>query len=472
MEDRTSTPFTPAGVVADASARLGDLDELLWAARTPEELVGAVEELEALRCRLAAVQSTVLAEIDARQVPKTHLGWGSTADWFTHLAGTHRSTGHRTVRHAGQLLGELPDTHAGLRAGRVAPEQAAVIADAIDRLPHKPELRARAEALLLDEATRLNATDLAKAARHLLAVIDPERADREAEKDLERGDRAAHLGRYLSITEDGAGGVRVRGRGTVEDAATLKTALLPLTGPAPAPDPCTSHEEDVDPRDHGARLWDALIATAAHALTTDLAPDTHGARPRITITTNLDTLRHGLGLTPAATPAATGTPPGTGGADGCRDGDDWIDWLTLDGAIPVTDDGLTLTPGVVRRLACDADLIPVALGTRSEVLDVGRTHRLVTAPLWRALVCRDQHCAFPGCTRPPVMCHAHHIRHWLHGGTTKLANLVLLCGHHHRAIHHTPWQVRLNPHDQRPEFLPPPKPGQPQDWIRHRPRRQ
>jgi hypothetical protein len=94
MEDRTSTPFTPAGVVADASARLGDLDELLWAARTPEELVGAVEELEALRCRLAAVQTTVLAEIDARQVPKTHLGWGSTADWFTHLAGTHRSTGH------------------------------------------------------------------------------------------------------------------------------------------------------------------------------------------------------------------------------------------------------------------------------------------------------------------------------------------------------------------------------------------
>jgi hypothetical protein len=235
MEDRTSTPFTPAGVVADASARLQDLDELLWAARTPEELVGAVEELEALRCRLAAVQTTVLAEIDARQVPKTHLGWGSTADWFTHLAGTHRSTGHRTVRHAGQLLGELPHTHTGLRTARVSPEQAAVIADAIDRLPHKPDLRARAETLLLDEATRLNATDLAKAARHLLAVIDPERADREAEKDLERGDRAAHLGRYLSITEDGAGGVRVRGRGTVEDAATLKTALLPLTGPARPP---------------------------------------------------------------------------------------------------------------------------------------------------------------------------------------------------------------------------------------------
>ena len=61
------------------------------------------------------------------------------------------------------------------------------------------------------------------------------------------------------------------------------------------------------------------------------------------------------------------------------------------------------------------------------------------------------------------MCHAHHIRHWLHGGKTKLANLVLLCGHHHRVIHHTLWEVRLHPDDGRPEFLPPPKRGPRQD---------
>jgi hypothetical protein len=478
MAELLSTPFTPAGVVGDASARLGDLDDMLWAARTPEELVATVEELEALRCHLAAVETTVLAELDARQVPKTRLGWGSTADWFTHLAGTHRSTGHRTVRHAGQLADELPRTHAALREGRVSPEQAAVIVEAIDRLPHQPALRDRAETLLLDEATRLNATDLARAARHLLAVIDPERADRDAEKDLERGDRAAHLGRYLSIVEDGAGGVRLRGRGTVEDAATLRAALLPLTAPAPATDPDTG-QEDVDPRDHGARLWDALVAAAAHTLATDLAPDSHGARPRVAITTDLETLRRGLGYATGAGDAtgATGAGDATGvagavGDAGGADGDGRIDWLALNGAIPVTDDGLELTPGVVRRLACDADLIPVALGGRSEVLDVGRTHRLVTAPLWRALVCRDRHCAFPGCTRPPVMCHAHHIRHWLHGGTTALANLVLLCGHHHRVIHHTPWEVRLNPDDGRPEFLPPPRRGTTPTWIRHRPRRE
>ena len=72
----------------------------------------------------------------------------------------------------------------------------------------------------------------------------------------------------------------------------------------------------------------------------------------------------------------------------------------------------------MRRLACDADIIPVALGTRGEVLDVGRAHRLVTPALWRALVCRDRHCAFPGCTKPPVMGHAHHIVHWADLGPT------------------------------------------------------
>jgi uncharacterized protein DUF222 len=469
MEDLSSAPFTPAGVVAGAGDRLDGLNDILWAARSPEELVGTVEELEALRCRLAAVETEVLAEIETRKVARTHLAWGSTSDWFTHLAGTHRGPGHRTVRQAAQLVSELPRTHAGLRAGAVSPEQAAVIADAIDRLPRKPELRERAEALLLDEASRLNATDLARVARHLLAVVDPDKADHDAEKDLDKADRAAHRGRYLSITEDGAGGVRLRGRGTVEDAATLKAALLPLTAPAPAADPDTG-EDDADPRDHGARLWDALIAIAGHALTTDLPPESHGSRPRLTITTSLAVLTHGL--TCAGVLPTEAGPQDAGQRAAGQEGVGGVDPGSFDRALPVTDDGQELTPGVVRRLACDADVIPVVLGSRSEVLDVGRLHRLVTAALWFALVCRDQHCAFPGCTRPPVMCHAHHIRHWLHGGKTSLPNLVLLCGHHHRVVHHTPWEVRLSADDGRPEFLPPPRRGRAPEWIRNRPRRE
>ncbi|HEX6150962.1 HNH endonuclease signature motif containing protein, partial [Nocardioides sp.] len=117
-------------------------------------------------------------------------------------------------------------------------------------------------------------------------------------------------------------------------------------------------------------------------------------------------------------------------------------------------------------------LIRVLLDAEGCPLDVGRTRRLVTPAIWTALVARDRHCAFPGCTRPPVMGHAHHIRHWINGGATALENLVLLCGHPHRTLHHTPWQVRLAD-DGKPEFLPPPKPGHPPpDWIRHRHRQE
>ena len=87
-------------------------------------------------------------------------------------------------------------------------------------------------------------------------------------------------------------------------------------------------------------------------------------------------------------------------------------------------------------------MIPAVLGTNSAVLDVGRTQRLVTTAIWKALVARDQHCRFPNCTRPPLMCHAHHLVHWADGGPTSLHNMILLCGHHHRLIHHQPWAIQ------------------------------
>jgi hypothetical protein len=69
------------------------------------------------------------------------------------------------------------------------------------------------------------------------------------------------------------------------------------------------------------------------------------------------------------------------------------------------------------------------------------------------------------------MCRAHHIVSWALGGTTKLVNLVLLCGHHHRTVHETPWQVRLDKESGAPEFCPPGARTE-NEWIRERPRRE
>ena len=183
-------------------------------------------------------------------------------------------------------------------------------------------------------------------------------------------------------------------------------------------------------------MWDALVTTTRHALATNPPPETHGTPPRLLVTLDHQTLTNSLQAH----------------------------------RIGTTADGTDLPPAVLRRLACDAEIIPAVLGSSGEVLDLGRLHRLVTPALWTALVLRDQHCTFPGCTRPPLMCHAHHLTHWADGGETSLDNLALLCGAHHRVIHHTPWEIRLNSTDRRPEFKPPPVLDIEPEWTRYRPR--
>ena len=70
-----------------------------------------------------------------------------------------------------------------------------------------------------------------------------------------------------AITEDGAGGVRLKGRGTLEDAAALRAALLPLTAPCPGGRQRAPATEPPDPRDHGARPLGRPGVAAQHALT-------------------------------------------------------------------------------------------------------------------------------------------------------------------------------------------------------------
>ena len=106
-------------------------------------------------------------------------------------------------------------------------------------------------------------------------------------------------------------------------------------------------------------------------------------------------------------------------------------------------------------MGCDARILPIVLDGAGQVLDAGRTRRTATGPLRRALTVRDAGCVFPGCDRPARWCDAHHIVSWADDGPTDLANLALLCGHHHRVIHTDHgWQIRIAA-DELPELLPP-----------------
>ncbi len=108
-------------------------------------------------------------------------------------------------------------------------------------------------------------------------------------------------------------------------------------------------------------------------------------------------------------------------------------------------------PGeAARRMACDASVARVITDGRSMPLDVGRRTPVVSAPLRRAVIVRDEHCTFPACDRPPGWCDAHHVRHWADGGPTSLDNLALLCRAHHRLIHTHRFTVEMD--GGRPRF--------------------
>jgi hypothetical protein len=58
---------------------------------------------------------------------------------------------------------------------------------------------------------------------------------------------------------------------------------------------------------------------------------------------------------------------------------------------------------------------------------------------------QDRRCIFPGCTIDHAHADVHHVKPYRAGGTTSADNLALLCRHHHRLVHETDWELRLDP---------------------------
>jgi hypothetical protein len=389
-----------------------------------DEMVSCVDDLQVVVQRVAAMQLALIRQVDAVGVA-AELGATGTVAWLRDRYRLSGSTASRLVTLARAVDADVESpVAAGLAAGAVNVEQAAVIVDAVGKLP--AEHRRAGEEHLVGEAASFGPRELGRLGQRIFEVVAPAEADKRALAELERAERRAWHRRGLWLTDiPGTSDVRLHGVLTVEDAAIFRAATDPLCAPR------TRHRHtrhtgaaagnDADPADlrsPGERRLDAALEVLRLACACGQLPDNGGDRPQIVVTIDYDHLRQQIG-------AAT------------------------------LDDGSHLSPATARRLACDAAIIPAILGSRSQPLDLGRQNRLVTGPLRRALVLRDGGCAFPGCDRPPRWCDAHHALHWSDGGPTNLSNLVLLCSYHHRLIHHTDWQIRINPTDGLPEFIPP-----------------
>ena len=253
-----------------------------------------------------------LAQLDAQGVGVA-AGATSTAAW---LRDRHRISGgaaHRAVRLATALHGDCVETGQALAAGVVNVEQARIITTAVESVP--VEVKAKAQTHLIGQAATFGPKELGRLAERIVEVVAPDVADALAERQLVRAEQRAYLDRDFTVTDlPGTNRVRLHGWLDREDAAHLRAALDPLTRPQ-------TTKDIPDERSPGQRRADALIEISRLVLTCRKLPRDGGERPQVVVTMDLDNLRN-------QTAAAT------------------------------LDDGGQLSPTALRRLACDAQIIP------------------------------------------------------------------------------------------------------------------
>jgi Domain of unknown function (DUF222) len=315
---------------------------------------------------------------------------------------------------AGRALADrLPMSAKGWEAGRLGLEHASVIDHATRRI-EDPELVAEVDRILSEAAANgLDPTDLSRLAETVRAQTMPEQAADKAKR--QHRDQSLHA----STTLDGM--VHVSGLLDPEAGAAFKRALGSFTPKAPTPDEKLADPSYLQPVAFRRAL--GLSQMARHAIAHAEGCNCEGAtRDAMIIGVGLDVLTKGVGV---------GTVAG----------------------------GPTLGAGTLRRLACDAEIIPAVLGTDSEILDLGRRARIANAALRAAVIARDGGCIFPGCRRPPSWCECHHRHHWVDGGLTSLENLDLVCLHHHHLLHEGGWRLTVDNNRERTPWFHPPNGG-------------
>jgi hypothetical protein len=110
-----------------------------------------------------------------------------------------------------------------------------------------------------------------------------------------------------------------------------------------------------------------------------------------------------------------------------------------------TDNGMSLPVSTVRRMCCEAEILPVVLDGAGQALDVGLAKRTATRAQRRALRAMHRTCAHPDCTVPFDACRIHHVIAWQAGGQTDIDDLLPVCEPHHHLVHEGGWSLTMTP---------------------------
>ena len=125
-----------------------------------------------------------------------------------------------------------------------------------------------------------------------------------------------------------------------------------------------------------------------------------------------------------------------------------VDWQTLltgehEHSLCELTDGTGIPISTVKRLCCEAVVVPILMGPDGMPVDCGRERRTANRKQRRVLRNMYRTCAAGNCAVPFDLCHIHHVIAWLTGGDTDLANLMPLCDRHHHLVHEGRWTLTM-----------------------------
>lgn len=409
-------PPRVSGLVGVAQADLRQAAEVPAGSVSTRELAEAISRLAELESQATALRLALSAEADRRRVADATADTGTDA-WLASLTGDSRAMLAGGLRIARLLQDKYAATREAFAAGQLRLAQVRVIVDAAEQAPAgitAAELTAAEEQLVAKAtgaATRsgrpVSAPRLRQLARRMFEGISRDLADRHQADLLGREEDLARRRTWFELGDRGDG--TWSGRFIIPElhGHLLKQLLDKLSAPRRwhrGADGATG--EDLTLRAMGSLNYSERLGVALCELVEHLPTAGHaGTTTEIVVATHLDTLRRQVGAARLET-------------------------------------GIDISPFQVRRLACNAGIIPAVLGSDSLPLDLGRRSRLHLTSQRRALALSYDSCAVTGCERPFHWCEIHHPEAWSEGGTTDLANALPLCWWHHCRAHEPQWDLR------------------------------
>jgi hypothetical protein len=409
-EPQPGAPTALAAVLPEL-ARLARLEA--WQL-SEDEVAAVFTGLDQARRLVEAAQVVLLAEAAGRGLP-AKVGARTAGQWAERVVTGDCTGAHLLARRAGALYSspaaaDLGPTREAMLSGQVSGRQVDVLVDTVTKLSAPvcppgtvdPDDLVKCQAVLLDAAGEGGITQMRRTADVLAALLDP-----HADERLRKDEGARDLVRGLTIAASSfTGMVHVEGNLTPQCGAALSAAIDSLSAPRPSSDGTS------DLRSAAQRRHDGLQRLCEQAVAADgFLATTHGSPYRLTVTVGQETLAAALAAEPGQ---SAGLVP-----------------ALLEPA------GVALSPLTLRTLACNAEVQAVLVDGDGNPLDVADTHRLFSPRQRAAVIARDRHCSYPGCTAPPPWCDAHHVVWASRGGGTTVDNAALLCGYHHRHVPRT-----------------------------------